>query len=100
MQAGPEDSPNANASPNTKDPVTGAILPLFSFPGCDGRRLLAESWLASISTRQFVAQLAAPGHRGQQTGLWEPYFHTEVAEPLSELCVKSFLSQRTRRKTS
>jgi hypothetical protein len=32
MQAGPEESPNANASPNTKDPITGAILPPFNSP--------------------------------------------------------------------
>ena len=40
MQAGPEDSPKANASPNMKDPVTGAILPLFSLRVCDAWAVL------------------------------------------------------------
>ncbi len=32
MQAGPEDSPKTSASPKMIDPITGRILPLFSFP--------------------------------------------------------------------
>jgi hypothetical protein len=42
MQAGPEDNPKINASPNMKDAVTGAILALSGFRSVRYVGLLAK----------------------------------------------------------
>ena len=46
MQAGPEDSPKTNASPNMKEAGTAAILPLFNFSICRSRRVSFGQGLA------------------------------------------------------